>query len=77
MTRTKFPWGTVIKVHTIGTHEITEYEEGPEWGNPGTIEFSINGESFESLDMAILGAICRKAGEPDALPYIARILKME
>lgn len=76
MTTDKFPWGKVTKVHTIGTHHITEYVVGPLFENSGETQFSIEGESYDELDMAILGSLCRKAGESDALPYIVRMLGM-
>lgn len=72
-----FPWGKVTAVHKIGTHTITEYVVDTGWDNAGDTEFSACGESFDSLDVALLASICNKAGYIDALPFVTRLLEMK
>lgn len=74
---TSSPWGKVTATHKIGTHTITEYVVGPEWDNAGNIEFMTSGGLFDSLDVALLAAICEKAGDADALLYVTRLLGMK
>lgn len=69
-----YPWGKVVKVHTIGTHTITEYIVGKAWHNAGGTEFGTVDTSFDTLDQAPLYSICHKAGDYDAMPYIEKML---
>ena len=67
--KTKFVWGPVVEVHEIGEHQIIEYREqifkngtGTGKYEPKKTSFHVHGrnESFDSLDMALIGAICHK-----------------
>lgn len=68
--REKFPWGRVIQMHSIGPYEIVEYAERGADNHPthprqetGATMFHVRtsaswtGESFGSLDEALIGAI--------------------
>jgi hypothetical protein len=78
-----FPWGKVTQIHTIGTHEITEYVVGGAYENRGLTEFHLKtgknfGILFDTLDEALLTAICMKhGGEYEDIPYVKRILNWE
>jgi len=69
-----YPWGEVVKVHTIGTHTITEYIVGKAWHNGGNTEFGTGDTSFDTLDQALLYSLCDKTGDPDAMLYIEKML---
>lgn len=79
----KVSWGTVVKVHTIGTHEITEYVVGGGFKDAGKTEFGVarNGVndwlSADTLDEAILLALCLKYGDEGDQPYVMRLLGMK
>lgn len=75
----KFPFGKVISVHRISTFEIIEYKPDPVYGTEqNTVEFSVNGCSYDTLDQALLGALCEKYNKDDSLfRYAARLLSME
>lgn len=72
-----FPWGEIVKLHKIdGLPAIVEYKVGPEFENAGKIEFHVTGLncSFDSLDEALLGALCGKHGSEEALPYAIKLV---
>lgn len=65
----KFTWGPVVRIHEIGEFQIIEYHPQIFENNCGTgmyekekVSFHVHGESvsYEILDQAIVGAICRK-----------------
>jgi hypothetical protein len=67
--KTKFPWGKVVKVHEVGEYQIIEYhgqimKNGTGTGKyePEKTTFHVYGEShsYDSLDKALIGAICLK-----------------
>jgi hypothetical protein len=87
----KFPWGRVIQIHAIGPYEIVEYAERGADNHPthprvetGQIMFHVNtthlpdswtGESFDSMDRALIGCIDKaRNGSTRATPYAARVL---
>lgn len=72
-----FPWGEVVKLHNIeGLPAIVEYKVGPEFENGGRVEFHVTDLncSFDSLDEALLGALCYKHGSEEALPYVIKLV---
>ncbi len=74
-----FPWGTIVKEHTIGDHTIIEFIVGDTWEDAGAINFhtdTCNGASFDTLDEALLGCLCAKyQPEDDTLfEYAARMI---
>lgn len=74
---TDFPWGEVVKLHKIdGLPVIVEYKVGPEFENAGKVEFHVAGLncSYDSLDEALLGALCSKHGSEEALPYVVKLV---
>lgn len=82
---TKFTWGPVVKLHEIGEYQIIEYHEQIFKNSCGTgkyekekTTFHVHGRShsFESLDMALIGAICLKHdGSNTRAPwYISKML---
>jgi hypothetical protein len=64
----KTPFGDVIKTHTIGDYIILEHLFGPEQRveSEGQTGFYVQGTlplqgvSFDTLDQALLGALCMK-----------------
>jgi hypothetical protein len=58
----KTPFGDVIKTHTIGDYTILEHSFGPEQRveYKGQTGFYVQGVSFDTLDQALLGAVCLK-----------------
>lgn len=82
----EFPWGRVIQTHVVGPYTIIEYAERGADNHPthprretGRNLFSIGGEagsseSFASLDMALVGSIARRRGEPHAAYFAGRVL---
>lgn len=70
----KFPWGEVVKVHQIGDFDIIEYIVNSCFEDGGTIEFQTGEGSYPTLDLAIIGILCEKYAEPEAVTYITRIL---
>lgn len=75
-----FPWGEIIKLHKIdGLPAIAEYKVGAAFDNPGTTQFSVNykdGSSwgYDTLDEAILGALCEKHIGENALWHTIDVL---
>jgi len=73
-----FPWGKVTQVHTIGTHEITEYIVADAYSDRGETCFHLEGDygvSFEALDEAILASICMKhSGHYEDVTYVKRVM---
>ena len=64
-----FPWGPVVQLHEIGEYQIIEYHPEIFINSCGTgkheqdkTQFHVQGEnhSFDSLDEALIGAICLK-----------------
>jgi len=85
--KTKFVWGPVVKVHEVGEYQIIEYreaifEDGCSTGKhePEKTTFYVHGQSvsYESLDMALIGAVCLKYdGRNTRAPeYIFNMLKI-
>lgn len=78
-----FPWGTVVRMHCIGTHEITEYVVGGDFKDAGKTEFGVakgsvrDWLSADSLDEAILLSLRLKYGDEGDLPYVMRLLGMK
>lgn len=89
--RERFPWGRIINTHTIGPYEIVEYAERGADNHPthprketglilwhvtmSQLRDSWSGESFCSLDRALIGCIDRaRNGSTRATPYAARVL---
>lgn len=65
MTTEKFPWGEVVKVHTVGPHTITEYIVGPNWEDAGEVQFHTPGGSHDTLDEALLFCVTTAAGNSE------------
>lgn len=78
-----FPWGEIIKLHKIdGLPVIVEYKVGPDFHDSGAIQFNAtykNGTSwsFDTLDEAILGALCEKHKGENTLWHAIRVLTLE
>lgn len=74
--KSKFPFGTIKQIHKISGFEIIEYHVGSEWENFGAIEFSYNGVSYDTLDQALLGAICHRYApdDSDLFYYAAKLI---
>lgn len=72
-----WPWGPVVEQHRIGSFLIVEYEDVPS-GMKGQMSFYVeNVGHFDSLDEALLGAVCAKHGDASDLEYVMRILQKE
>lgn len=72
--QTRFPWGKVIKVHQIGEYKITEYTVNQVFDKEEPIEYSNGYASYDSLDKALIGAICKKYDQEEAELYIWKML---
>jgi hypothetical protein len=72
--KARFPWGEVIKTHQIGEFTITEYKVNPVFKTEQEVEFSTGSASYDTLDQAIIGAICAKYDQPEAEYYIWKML---
>ena len=70
-----FPWGEVIKVHSIGEYTITEFKPDSVFNSANETEFSTGHAYYDTLDEAIIGAICSKYEEPAAEYWIWKMLK--
>lgn len=64
----------IIDVHKIGTFTIVELRDKK---NPDEHFFRVYGFVFDSLDDAILAAICYKYSEMEDFDYVLRILQQE
>ena len=79
----KFPWGEVVKLHKIdGLPTVVEYKVGAAFDNPGAIQFNVSykdGSSwyYATLDEAILGALCEKHRDKNALWHAIEVLATE
>lgn len=64
-------FGEVIRTHVIGEYVIEEVILGDAWKDyDGEITYSTQGWSFDSLDNALLFALCKKyEPEDDYLAY--------
>ena len=78
-----FPWGEVIKLHKIdGLPVIAEYKVGADFYNSGAIQFNVTCKggiscSYDTLDEAILGALCEKHKGGSALWHAIEVLATE
>ena len=64
-----FPWGEIIKIHTVGEYQIIEYKEKGEDGEiyfHVYIDFMDKNESYETLDKALTGVIIKKYEGPNS-----------
>ena len=79
----QFPRGTVVRMHCIGTHEITEYVVGGDFKDAGKTEFGVARNGFkdwmsaDTLDEAILLSLFLKYVDEGDLPYVMRLLGMK
>ena len=75
-----FPWGRVVKKHSVGEYEVIEYISGPGWHDEGSTQFHAESTScsYESLEEALLDCICEKfnPGQRDVLQYVCRVIGM-
>lgn len=70
-----FPWGQITKIHEIGDIRITEYVVGEDWEARGKTEFDVNEHSYDTLDQALLGALCNKYDTDSRLfSYVVKLL---
>ena len=85
-----FPWGRIVDTHTIGPYTIIEYAERGADNHPthprketGRNLFHVpirpdghSGESYASLDLALIGSIDRRVndGSSRATYYAAAVL---
>jgi hypothetical protein len=88
VSRGRFPWGRIIQTHTVGPYTVVEFAERGADNHPthprqetGRNLFHISrndswsGESFPSLDLALIGAIdMRVNGSSSATVYAGRVL---
>ena len=76
-----FPWGEIVKLHKIdGLPTVVEYKVGAAFDNPGDIQFNVSykdGSSwgYDTLDEAILGALCEKNKGENALWHAVDALR--
>lgn len=72
-----WPWGPVVEQHRVGTFVIVEYEDVPS-GTEGKRAFYVSEcGHFDTLDEALLGALCAKHGSVNDTEYVMRILQKE
>lgn len=75
-----FPWGEIVKLHKIdGLPAIVEYKVGADFDNSGAIQFNVNykdgsSRGYDTLDDAILGALCEKHKGENALWHTIAVL---
>ena len=75
-----FPWGEIVKFHKIdGLPVIAEYKVGADFYNSGAIQFNVTCKggiscSYDTLDEAILGALCEKHKGGSALWHAIEVL---
>lgn len=67
-----FPWGKIIKKHTIGSYEIIEYIVDDAFEDCGSISFHYNGNSYYTIEEAMLGILC--GDDYNLFPYAYRLL---
>lgn len=72
-----WPWGPVVEQHRVGSFVIVECMDVPS-GVEDRHAFCVDKcGHFDTLDEALLGALCAKHGDVDDLQYVMRILKKE
>lgn len=70
-----FPFGKIVNTHHISTFEIIEYIVGDGWVDAGKTQFSNNNCTYDTLDEAIMGAICQKySGDFALFSYVTRLI---
>ena len=67
-----FPWGKIIKKHTIGSYEIIEYIVGDAFKDCGSISFHYNDTSYNTIEEAMLGILC--GDDYNLFPCVYRLL---
>jgi hypothetical protein len=74
-TKNDFPFGTIVNSHRISSFEIIEYIVGENWIDAGKIQFTYHNCTYDTLDEAILGAICDKYSDGDSnlFSYVTRL----
>jgi len=82
----EFPWGEIIKVHTIGEYIIFEYISGYDFKNEGNtvimfhayMNYKNISRSYHSLDSCLIGTLAHKydGANSQAATFFKRMVKM-